>query len=267
MGNYVVFVHGIGEQQQGSYSDFGERVRVAFEKEVQQLGKAKPPPESYVWEEVYWANVTQPDEQGLKSKVGMGGRLREFMIGSLGDVVAYSKLPYPPDKYGEIQRRFADTVAMVSQRALDTGDRQASLTVIAHSLGTVIASDGIYELTKSNAMPANLRVDRFFSMGSPIALFGLRYGLANFTKPIRPNLWINFYYPQDFIGFPLKVLNAPYASAVTEDVSLSPGGGTGFFSAIARRITAILPLVGIASHSWYFTDERVIKRIAQSLAE
>lgn len=266
MGHYVVFVHGIGEQQPDSYRKFGERVRTALEEEVQRAGESRPPRESYVWEEVYWADITQPDQEEMKIKLGMRGRLREFMIGSLGDVVAYSKLPYPPDKYGEIQKRFADTVAKVCQRALQTGDGQASLTVIAHSLGAVIASDGIYELNRNNAMPANLKMDRFFSMGSPIALFGLRYGLANFTRPIRPKVWINFYYPQDVIGFPLKALNASYDSAVTEDVPLSPGGGTSFFSAVARRITAILPLVGVASHSWYFTDERVIKKIAQSLA-
>jgi len=74
-----------------------------------------------------------------------------------------------------------------------------SLTVIAHSLGSVITSDGLYDLTKNNALPPNLTLDRFFTMGSPIALYGLRYGLANFVRPIRPKLWINFFYPQDLL--------------------------------------------------------------------
>jgi hypothetical protein len=103
-------------------------------------------------------------------------------------------------------------------------------------------------------------------MGSPIALYGLRYGLANFVKPIRPELWVNFFYPQDLIAFPLKSLNAAYASAVSEDVHLSPGGGSNILSDMARRLMAVLPLVGIASHSWYFSDRRVIKKIAGVLA-
>jgi hypothetical protein len=265
MGHYIVFVHGIGEQQSGSYSAFGERLRDAYESAVQNTGKPKLASDSFEWEEAYWADITQPDQQVMKSKAGMKGILRQFSIGSIGDVVAYSKLPYPPDKYGEIQKRFAETINKLSQKAKKNADTQASLTVIAHSLGSVIASDGIYDLTSKNALPQNLKLDNFFTMGSPIALYGLRYGLVNFTKPIRPKLWVNFYYPQDLIAFPLKTLNPAYASAVAEDNSLSPGGGVGFISGLIRQFEAMLPLVGIASHSWYFTDTRVINKIAESL--
>lgn len=41
MGHYIAFVHGIGEQQPGSYRDFGERLRVAFEGEVQRTGRPR----------------------------------------------------------------------------------------------------------------------------------------------------------------------------------------------------------------------------------
>jgi hypothetical protein len=266
MGHYIVFVHGMGEQQRDSYAEFGERLRAAFEEETQRIGKPRLSQEAFVWEEAYWADITQPDEQEMKTKVGMGGRLRAFIIGSLGDVIAYSKLPYPPDKYGEIQKRFADTIWKLSQRAQQLSDTQVSLTVIGHSLGSVIASDGLYDMIKNNALPPNMALDSFFTMGSPIALFGLRYGLANFVRPIRPKLWTNFYYPQDLIASPLKPLNSAYASAITEDTSLSPGGGLNLLSNIVRRLIVILPLAGIASHSWYFSDRRVIKQIAQILA-
>jgi hypothetical protein len=265
MGNYIVFVHGIGEQQPNSYIAFGERLRGAYEYILKNNGKLKPTLESFQWEEAYWADITQPDQQEMKSKTGMQGKLRQFSIGSIGDVIAYSKLPYPPDKYGEIQKRFADTINKLSQSAYKNSDKQASLTIIAHSLGSVIASDGIYDLTSTKRLPQNLTLDNLFTMGSPIALYGLRYGLSNFTRPVHPKLWINFYYPQDLIAFPLKSLNTAYASAVTEDNALTPGGGTGFVSGLIRQFQAMLPLVGVASHSWYFTDTRVINRIAQSL--
>lgn len=267
MGHYVVFVHGIGEQMKGSYAKFGEQLRAAFEAAMQKAGRPKPARRDFVWEETYWADITQPDQQEMERRLGMHGLLRQFMIGSLGDAVAYSKLPYPPDKYGEIQKRFADSILKLSQQAQQAGDTQASLTVIGHSLGSVIASDGIYDLTKNNTVPGNLPIDSFFSMGSPVALYGLRYGLANFVRPIRPKVWINFYYPQDMIAFPLKPLNAAYALAVSQDLSLSPGGGVGFFAGLVRRLVAMLPLAGIASHSWYFSDTRVIRRIAEVLAQ
>lgn len=243
--NYIIFVHGIGEQQQGAYNDFGDRIHKAVQR-------------AFYWDEAYWADVTQPDEQLLKAKVGRGGLLHSFYIGSFGDLVAYSKLPYPPDRYSAIQQRFLDAILTIAQAAKVFNDNHALLSVIGHSLGSVIASDGIYDLVKTETMPSNLTLHGFFTMGSPLALYGLRYGLDNFTKPIHPHVWLNFYYPQDVVAFPLKSLNSAYAEAVTEDVCLSPGSP-------GRRLTALLPLVGIKSHSWYFTDRQVINRIAQVL--
>ena len=115
-----------------------------------------------------------------------GGRLRHFIIGSLGDVVAHSKLPYPPDKYEEIQKRFADTIRKLSQQAQLTSDARASLTVIAHSLGSVIASDGLYDLTKNNALPPNLTLDRFFTMGSAHRTLRSQIRVSEFCKADSP---------------------------------------------------------------------------------
>jgi hypothetical protein len=265
MRHYVVFVHGIGEQKKGSYADFGQRLRSAFEKKLQKSRKPIPAGETLVWEEAYWADVTQPDEQKMMSRIGMGSKLRRFFIESLGDVVAYSRLPYPPDKYDEIQKRFSETILRLSRKAQQESGTHISLTVIGHSLGSVIASDGIYNLTKIEGLPANVTIDRFFSMGSPIAVFGLRYGLENFVKPIRPKIWINFFYPQDLIAYRLKTLNSAYETAVSEDISLPPGGAN-FFSSASRRLETLLPLVGMVSHSWYFTDKKVINKIAEILA-
>ena len=113
-------------------------------------------------------------------------------------------------------------------------------------------------------MPANLTLNSFFSMGSPIALYGLRYGLDNFTKPIKPKAWINFCYPQDLIAYPLKSLNSTYASAVTKDAILQPGPSSNLMLTIRNLI--IGHTVGVFSHSWYWEDPRVIKMIARTLA-
>lgn len=269
MGHYIVFVHGIGEQPPGCYDQFGERIRQAFNKEVGGAGGNKKEP--FVWQEAYWADITQPDQQELEKRLGISSqgisnRIKKFMVGSLGDVVAYSKLPYPPDKYGEIQKRFASVICELGKKAEEAGDANASLDVVAHSLGTVIASDGIYDLMKTGAMPPNLTLGSFFTMGSPIALFGLRYGLANFTRPVRPKKWINFLYQKDLIGFPLRPLNDAYEEAVDEDVYLSPGGGYNCISSIVRRFLTVMPLANAACHSWYFNDKRVVSRIAEALA-
>ena len=266
MGHYVVFVHGIGEQQEDSHDSFGQRIKDSFEKQVQKVGQPKPADGEFVWVEAFWADINQPGQEELKRLVPTGGRLRDFLIGSMGDAIAYSKLPYPPDKYGEIQKRFVAKVDLMKKKAAEASDSNGLLTVIAHSLGTVIASDGLYELEKNGTFTNNFRFANFFTLGSPIALYGLRFGLSNFDKPVRPEHWSNFRYPQDLIGFPLQVLNEAYRQAVTEDIMVRPGRGSGRLTEIVRSVIGRLPLAGITSHSWYFTNKMVIDTIGRKLA-
>lgn len=245
MANYLIFVHGIGEQKPGDYADFGNRICKATNTDL-------------YWDEAYWADVTQPDEELLKKRVGRGGFLHSYYIGSFGDLVAYSKLPYPPDKYTEIQSRFSERVYLASKRAEYFSDTDACLSVIGHSMGSVIASDGLYNMTSSGSFPRNMKLKCFFTLGSPLALYALRYGIEHFTKPIKPKIWLNFYYPQDVAALALKPLNTAYNLAVTEDICLSP-------SSLTRKLISVLPYLSVSSHSWYFTDRRVIERIAKEL--
>jgi len=260
---YVLFVHGIGEQRVNAYNNFF----LSIEREFRRQKEKNHIPDE--WELsfhiAYWARVTQPDQNTLKNLVGMHSQLRSFFIGSLGDAIAYSKLPYPPDKYTAIQTVFADAIHSISRDAKSIGHDSAPLVIVSHSLGTVIASDGIYDLTKNHRFPQNLSFEVFITMGSPIALYSLRYGIENFTRPIRPKVWLNFYYPQDPIGYPLKPLNPAYNSAVTEDIRLSPSTNNPLTS-FARVLLGTVPLISnLVSHSWYFTDKKVLKRIANSL--
>jgi hypothetical protein len=266
MGHYVAFVHGIGEQPPGCYDGFGRKIQQTFEKQARKAGKAEAASRPFVWQEVYWADVTQPDQQELTRRLEISGGISKFMVCSLGDVVAYSKLPYPPDKYGEVQKRFASVIHKLAEQAETSGDKNAVLDVVAHSLGTVIASDGTYDLQKTGQMPANLKLGGFFTLGSPIALFGLRYGLDNFNQPIRPEKWLNLFYPKDLIAFPLKPLNSAYDEAVDEDVYLSPSSYC-CLTTLWRRLLALIPLANASCHSWYFTDKRVVDKIAGVLAQ
>ena len=161
MSNYVVFVHGIGEQQPGYSSGFAKRLTTAYRKEL-TTAKNYIVEGELVFEECYWADITQPDEQELQKRLGTRGLLRKLMLGSLGDAVAYSKLPYPPDKYGEIQMRFAAVIDKVAHLAREADDRQDSLTVISHSLGTVIASDGIWDQTRTSLRPTSRQTARLW---------------------------------------------------------------------------------------------------------
>ncbi len=248
----IIFVHGMGDEKPGSSYEFRDRIVQAA------TGKTKTAQgvTSIRWHECYWAPVTQSDEVELYGQIGRAGFLHRYMFSSLGDIVAYSRLPYSPNKYDEIQKCFKESVQWCSHESDPNG--KSPLIVIGHSLGSIIASDGLWDLFKSGAFPTNLTLHAFFTLGAPIALFALRYGLKNFNKPIRPPVWVNFYYKADLVAFPLKVLNDAYDEAVTKDVCLSPGN-------LIRELIARIPIAGIISHSWYFDDKRVIGEIVSQI--
>ncbi|MBI4597655.1 MAG: hypothetical protein HY737_04540 [Candidatus Omnitrophica bacterium] len=269
MRHVILFVHGMGTKPYTLPAAFQRGITEAFARGVREAGHRAPPAEALAWREAPWADVVQPDQNALKRRLDVRGKLREFMVSSLGDVVAYAKLPYPPDKYGQIQRRFAEAMRAIAEEAAARATTPTRLTIISHSLGSVIASDGVYELQQSGQFPTQLALVNFFTMGSPIALFGLRYGLEHFTKPIRPKIWVNFFYPEDLVGYPLKPLNAAYHQAVDEDLRLAPAwASAGLWRGITRLAIAQVPLLrSLESHSWYFSDRRVSRRIGELLAQ
>jgi hypothetical protein len=151
--------------------------------------------------------------------------------------------------------------------------------VIAHSLGTVIASNYLYDLevyprkriiakTVRQAM-GKTPLDRgetlasLYTLGSPIAMWSLRY--ENYGIPVAvpsPKLakrrrdleteWVNFYDQDDIIGYPLRSLNDHYRKAVNEDIEVNTG----------NIFTSWNP----ASHTEYWTDNDVTVRVAEGLA-
>src|SRR5262245_6748539 len=163
MSHFVLLIHGIGRQKKRHLLAFQQRIEQAFRKEFPGH------PDELVFRQAFWADVTQPDEDRLSEvmqKAGLRGLLRSFMTVFLGDAIAYSKLTSPhgspdiPYTYDRIQEVFAQTLRELNDLATERpGSR---LTVIAHSLGSVIASDGIYDLMKSDKFPPNLVLENLF---------------------------------------------------------------------------------------------------------
>jgi hypothetical protein len=131
------------------------------------------------------------------------------------------------------------------------------VTFIAHSLGTVISSDYVWDRTKARrrtrrrGFHERLAFANFFTVGSPLALYSLRYGGPEaFNKPVRVEIprgrWVNLYDRDDPVGMPLKPLNAAYRRAVWKDVHVESGpyllahGGyfstPGTMAAISRKL-------------------------------
>jgi hypothetical protein len=200
--------------------------------------------------------------------------LRWFFVYFVGDVVAYQPGPGDkPDGYTAIHQAVDDTLDRLAKRA-----PRAPLCVIAHSLGSVIASDHFYDLQRQGdpSQEATVRAatpppeDRlpltfFYTLGSPIALWRIRY--REFDRPVRlvsanyfasaeavkAAQWINFYDPDDFIAYPLKPLSDEYDAAVNEDRTVHVG----------PPILGSTPL----SHVAYFNSRRIMRAIAEQLAQ
>jgi hypothetical protein len=207
--------------------------------------------------------------------------LRWFFVYFVGDVVAYQPGPGDAvDGYTAIHQAVDDTLDRLAERAPG-----APLCVIAHSLGSVIASDHFYDLqrhfydlqpqgdqrqeaTVRTAAPSpgdRLPLTFFYTLGSPIALWRIRY--RTFDRPVRlvstdyfahaaaakTAQWINFYDPDDFIAYPLKPLSPQYDAAVNEDRPVHVG----------PPILGSTPL----SHVAYFNSRRIMRAIADQLAQ
>lgn len=160
-----------------------------------------------------WESIT--GKIFLPVKKGINWLRTSFAAEFVNDVIGYRNAT----AYQRIQERIS-----VSLNQLPAGP----VTVIAHSLGSVIMSDYIYDRQKtSGRFHSGLKLHHFITMGSPLALFALRYGSDLFASPIsmetKDGQWINIFDRDDPISYPLKPLNAAYDQAVTRDVEVNTG--------------------------------------------
>lgn len=277
----VAIIHGIGNQTH----DFADEMMAELQSRFAKLvaGQTTNPSLELVMKPVYWASELQAQETELWARLRKGGELdflslRQFMVNFAADAIAYQPAPKDRDAYDRIHARVAASLNDLA----GTAGPSAPLCLIAHSLGTVIASNFIYDLEKNARKKLISRKVRnemddtplergetltsLYTFGSPIALWSLRY--ADFGRPIAvpsPKLaghhpavapvaeWINFYDEDDVIGYPLRTLNDAYKAAVKEDIQVNAGGWLSSWS----------PL----SHNGYWADNDVTKPIAEGLAK
>ena len=145
MRNYVVWIHGIGNQKRDSYQPFQDKIRLAFDERVRRATGIDPPEDAIIWKNAHWADVTQSDQDKLKVILGVKGQPQTFFIDGLGDAVAYSRLPGGGGKFEAVQDVFREAVESLDSTAseLEEEDAHGSLFVISHSLGAVIATGSI----------------------------------------------------------------------------------------------------------------------------
>jgi hypothetical protein len=297
--HYVLFIHGIGEEEQGFSRGLPDKIREVFAATITRLLSKEPPQDGIAFREAVWSDITQNDQNllwnllfpdlGSKSlsiwswlkqpsrwipRAQYWAPAREFVVHYLGDPIAYVWSP-GINKYKEIHERVLSLINECAQDASCNGataQKPALLTIVAYSLGSVIASDLFYDVKfKGRPWPSEVRFANFITMGSPLALYVLRYGfekpkatsaLPPFLKPIKMDdpdgLWTNIFDPQDPLGYPLKPLNKAYEQAVFADKVINAGQ----WWKVWQWWKQASPL----SHMLYWEDETVAEIIGRKTA-
>lgn len=279
----VLVVHGIGEQ---SEHEFG----AAFVDAVRgRLGGRGVAPGAVAFRRGFWADLLERRERDLLARAEAAGplrwrALRGFVVNALGDAVAYRR--GSPDRDNLYYALHARILAHLRALRASLGDQDAPLVIVAHSLGSVIASDFVWDAqhaergcgVAAEAAAAGSDFERartlagLITLGSPIPLFTLALPRVLAIAPPRlsPALapavravaaWRNYYDADDVLGWPLRSLDpggplAPgeysYADAVDADHAVDAGG----------PLTSWTPL----SHEAYWESPRVLDAAADQIA-
>lgn len=293
----VIIIHGMGELHTAGYS------QVLQDNLAKYLGDAANQVRFY---EVNWSDIGRQEEQdlidnkgvlpsnwfsfnplnllgiavdGVDKLSGLSNDLRRFLITSIGDVFTYLTLIGKR----EIQQRLKEQIFAARDAQLAAGVVTPYLSIIAHSLGSVVAYDlaRYFELTsEGRAEIGRVRLANFFTFGSPLALFSLLeykqdqapganqqglladgqsdqeyahpYSRRGIHLDFAQGKWLNFYDQQDPIATPLNTLYAT-APVPPGDSAPSPVDDIGVQTGTLH------------SHTRYWENDELTQKIADQL--
>lgn len=187
----------------------------------------------------------------------------EMISRSVADLIGYLDEAVERSVHAQMGQALERLAARTGAAGAAPGPTRAGagklpLTILSHSLGAVISSDYVYDQVKrrraegKHGFHEKALLENFFTVGSPLALFSLKYGGPDaFQSPISVEgprgRWVNIRDTNDPIGMPLKTLNEAYDRVVLKDA----------------RVHAGLYLV---SHQRYFRSGGTLKIIGRKLA-
>lgn len=260
----IVIIHGIGTQTHNYADSFIEKLKESYEKSG---NSAKT---DLLFVPVYWQDILSKAENLLTTKItSLKLRLlRSFLIKFLADALVYQPTDEANNVYKQIHKRLEYNFRHIySNTPLHT-----PILIIAHSLGTVIMSNFIWDCQNASSDGAKIlnlgmeaiavsnRISGIVTMGSPLAVWSLRF--PNGGDPIAfpgetgltTGKWLNIFSPFDVIGYPLKVINNQYYSKENIfDIKLKVGN--------------ILTFWNPACHTAYWDSKKVINMITNLIFE
>ncbi|MCP3673026.1 MAG: hypothetical protein GY829_00950 [Gammaproteobacteria bacterium] len=266
----IAVIHGMGSEDQHFSVELKHRITEEYVKEEE--GRRE---EDLIFQEIYWGDLVNDQQQSLLDKANYKKdltymNLRELFVDYLGATLAYRT-----SMYDAIHSRVKENLAkLCNHRRVDP--ENTPLVILAHSFGSVIMSDYIYDMQKKQAEAADHKIDGtsnfeqfrtmagFITFGTPMALFSLQEN-SDFAKPINivgaalpENIqsrvkWNNYYDKDDIIAYPMKGINDAYGEVITGDYEINVGGAASSWNP--------------ACHNGYWEDKDFYKPVAQYFSE
>ncbi|MBT8113382.1 MAG: hypothetical protein KJO47_06860 [Gammaproteobacteria bacterium] len=270
----VLAIHGMGDTPR-TYAD-------NFKKKLAKKVGSKWL--SIYFDSIYYADIFQKHQKDIFTRIKAQDDidwigLRQFLLYGFSDAAGFERRAWlPGSSYEQVQNSILD----VLDKAYDAVGSNVKIVLIAHSLGCHVISNFIWDAQSKEASqgawrdggfedsPANSDLDKFRRMKNlkalyftgcniPIFLAGIPHGKIKAISSRGKGYsfkWINFYDPDDPLGWPLKNISTrnvkeSYKYEVNEDNAVNVG----------NLLNNWNPL----SHNSYWTDNDVLNPIAMDI--
>ncbi len=228
----VMVIHGMGDIKM----DYADQLIARLSK---QLGKRA---EQVEFTPCYWSPILQKYQDKTWERLLQGGRmdakrLRKFIVSSLGDPAGYLAGYFKDgfSAYDDIHEHVRSSLASLEARLQPHSP--APLMVLAHSLGSIIISNYIWDEQMGNGIgktpfERTETLTSFITYGSNIPLFlpprdqivCIRFPSRDLPEAYaKAAQWINIYDPDDVLGYPLNTIWTQRNGTVIKDVLINAG--------------------------------------------
>ncbi len=269
----IAVIHGLGSEEQYFSVELKHRIVEQYVQANENYSE-----DDLVFQEIFWGDLISDSLSQLSEKVNYKKDLtypglRRTFMDYLGVSHAYRD-GNRNDLYLAIHERVRINLQkLASHRRVD--DATTPLVVLAHSFGSVIMSDFIWDMRQKQASSKGVvtgltsfeqfdTLSGFITFGNPMALFAAQNPEA-YNQPIsirgkahtedyqKRAKWYNFYDKDDVVAYPLKGLNDAYDKAVDGDFEINVGSAA----------TSWNP----ACHTGYWEDADFYKAVSKYLIE
>ena len=289
----ILVTHGIMIKEFNHYTNnleytyFDQEFTKCKNKLLKKVNKIEYLQDKVIVKDLKWSEFMDPTLEELKEKYEMVARnqiksiffkksvpgwsgVRSFLFDCFGYPIMY--LLYKEKNETMFEKVNTKILNELRKHASELGEN-ANLIIFAHSLGAIIIYYFLSHLQDSRNTTSFKETKtplergetlRFlYTCGNPLPLVTVLFSNPKFGKPPEVNKWVNFYNKNDYIAYPVGVINEEYAERCENarkniypmilDKEVFAGG--------------ILRGWNPMSHACYYSNKKIIKTIVDDLQE